>query len=89
MLTGCLKNDLHDIKNFTLFKKISKIFQKSLDFSIFLCYNQLTNRHEYPSSRVQVSTVDGTISRGDKTNKRRLVCRISRRGYSTNRGASQ
>jgi len=47
MLTGCLKNDLHDIKNFTLFKKISKIFQKSLDFSIFLYYNQLTSRPEF------------------------------------------
>ena len=28
MLTGCLKNDLHDIKNFTLFKKIPSFFKK-------------------------------------------------------------
>jgi len=40
MLTGCFKN-------LTLFKKISNFFQKSLDFSIFLYYNQLTSGHEF------------------------------------------
>lgn len=40
MLTGCFKN-------LTLFKKISNFFQKSLDFSIFLYYNQLTSRPEF------------------------------------------
>ena len=47
MLTGCLKNDFQGIKNLTLFKKISNFFQKSLDFSIFLYYNQLTSGHEF------------------------------------------
>jgi len=61
MLTGCLKNDLHDIKNFTLFKKISKIFQKSLDFSIFLYYNQLTSRPEFQQWTGQSQEEGGSL----------------------------